>query len=587
MDVFGDARLVKAQHRLVAPQAAGSAQLLFDRLDFAAHVGDVVKEIALLAKAVADDAFAQEDVARGLGIDATVMDAPPGDDRQAAADHGFLAVDRALDFVPMRLAVFAFAQVWRDLLDPQRIDAGDPPRPQPRGFDQLHAHHPLEALRQRKQTRAGEHREEAAVGAAIGFRFAIPQAELARNPGEQGFVNRAVSARAGKVAADFAEFEFPLALQQVGEFVADVGPLHDAAGVEEDGSAVLAQGVAFPAAAFVAEAGEILPQPQQRDEVAVGIFPLRVRGVGLACLFGGPFARVARFQSGDNRQDFGEAMFLARFDQHASESRIDRQTRDLTARFREAFFPIQRADFAQGAVAFGHGFGRRWIEERKLVDLGQPQRFHPQNHARQRAAADFGVGEFGALGEFGFLVKPDANAVAHAAATALALAGAGLADGLDLQPLDAFRRIPTADARDAGVHHAGDPRNGQRGFRDVGGEDQAALVAGVENTLLVAEAEPREQWQDFRAAVVAASEHIGAFANFALARQEDQDVAIRLDVAEVVHGARDVLRDVFVLIGRQEKLSDGKHPPRRDDHRRGHTVEREELGEGPRVQSRR
>jgi hypothetical protein len=49
---------------------------------------------------------------------------------------------------------------------------------------------------------------------------------------------------------------------------------------------------------------------------------------------------------------------------------------------------------------------------------------------------------------------------ADSAAAALALARAGLADGLDLQALHAFSRTPTADTGDAGVDDAGDARDG-------------------------------------------------------------------------------------------------------------------------------
>ena len=83
---------------------------------------------------------------------------------------------------------------------------------------------------------------------------------------------------------------------------------------------------------------------------------------------------------------------------------------------------------------------------------------------------------------------------------------------------------------------------------------------------------------------MAAVEHVGALADFALAGEENQDVAVRLDVAEVVHRAGDVLGEVLVVEGRQEKLRDGKHPAGRLDDRRGHAVEREEFRERPGVE---
>jgi hypothetical protein len=92
---------------------------------------------------------------RGLGIHAAVMHAPPGDHRQAAADHGFLAINRTLFLVPMRLAIAAAAKMRCDLLDPFRIDARDAARPQPRRFHQLHRHHPLVALGNAEQPEPG------------------------------------------------------------------------------------------------------------------------------------------------------------------------------------------------------------------------------------------------------------------------------------------------------------------------------------------------------------------------------------------------------------------------------------------------
>jgi hypothetical protein len=112
-------------------------------------------------------------------------------------------------------------------------------------------------------------------------------------------------------------------------------------------------------------------------------------------------------------------------------------------------------------------------------------------------------------------------------------------------------------------------------------------VAGIKNALLVAETKPREQRQHFGAAVLTAVEHIGALADFPLAGKEYQDVAIGFNFAKIVHRTRHVLREILVIEWRQEKFRHRKHPPRRHDHRRGHTVVREKAGEGTGIQCRR
>ena len=46
VDVLRNPPLVKPQHRLIAPQTAGPPQLLFDGLDLAAHLGEMVEKPA-------------------------------------------------------------------------------------------------------------------------------------------------------------------------------------------------------------------------------------------------------------------------------------------------------------------------------------------------------------------------------------------------------------------------------------------------------------------------------------------------------------------------------------------------------------
>ena len=83
------------------------------------------------------------------------------------------------------------------------------------------------------------------------------------------------------------------------------------------------------------------------------------------------------------------------------------------------------------------------------------------------------------------------------------------------------------DAREAGVDDIFDARHGERGFSDVGCQHNAAFCAGgVKDFVLLGVRQACEQGQDF----VVAAQHgfaqgFSGFADFALARQEHQNIA--------------------------------------------------------------
>jgi hypothetical protein len=118
-------------------------------------------------------------------------------------------------------------------------------------------------------------------------------------------------------------------------------------------------------------------------------------------------------------------------------------------------------------------------------------------------------------------------------------------------------------------------------------EVSATLVArirrrwlpGIENALLIGQPEPCEQGQHLGERITPAVQHIGALADLALAGQEHQHIAARLDAIEHVHRPRHVLRQILVVIRRQEKLRHRKHPARRFDHRHRFAIAGEKRGE--------
>ena len=139
---------------------------------------------------------------------------------------------------------------------------------------------------------------------------------------------------------------------------------------------------------------------------------------------------------------------------------------------------VHRAQFVEQLVAVGDGAARRRLDEGKVFHRAQVQRLHAQDHAGQRRAQDFRIGEARPAGEVLLVVQPDADAVGHAAAAAGALVGRGLADRLDQQLLDLAAEAVALDARRAGVDHVADARHGERGFGHVGGQHDAPRRCG-------------------------------------------------------------------------------------------------------------
>src|SRR5690606_31398584 len=122
-------------------------------------------------------------------------------------------------------------------------------------------------------------------------------------------------------------------------------------------------------------------------------------------------------------------------------------------------------------------------------------------------------------------IEPDADAFGFPPAPAFALIRARPRNAFDGQPLHATARAVTADARKTGIHYETDAGHGERSFRHVRGEHDAARGPAGENAFLVARGEPGKERQDFEPEM-ALSKRICGLANVLLARQEHERVAL-------------------------------------------------------------
>ena len=179
------------------------------------------------------------------------------------------------------------------------------------------------------------------------------------------------------------------------------------------------------------------------------------------------------------------------------------------------------------------------------------------------------------------VVQANADAVGHPATPSGALVGRTLADGLDQQLLHLASKTVALDARRAGVNHVPCARHRERGLGHVGGQHDAPTGVAVKNPVLLGWAQAGEQRQHLSPAhdgLVAQmlAQMVGRFADFALARQENQNVALVVRVApKLVHaiGNRAVEVVLAAFFKRAVTLLDREHAARdHDDRRRNHVA---------------
>ena len=114
---------------------------------------------------------------------------------------------------------------------------------------------------------------------------------------------------------------------------------------------------------------------------------------------------------------------------------------------RELALLVERAELLEHAVALGDRLRLRRVEERKVLDVAEPERLHPQDDAGEPGALDLRIGERRARREALLVVEAHADAVADAPAAALALIGARLRD----RPRSAGASCRSADRSERGA----------------------------------------------------------------------------------------------------------------------------------------
>ena len=273
-----------------------------------------------------------------------------------------------------------------------------------------------------------------------------------------------------------------------------------------------------------------------------------MRLVGSALLFLRPFAWVLRRQGGGDDQHLAQTALLVRGQDHAADLGVQRQAREFGAGFGELLrVLVDGAKFGKQLIAVGDHARQRRLEKRKVLDIAKMQRLHAQDHTRQRGTQDFRFGMRQALVEIVLVVEADADATGDTAATAGALLGGRLRDRLDQQLIDLVPMRVALDARQPRINDVAYARHGQRGFRHVGRQHDAAALVRLKDAALLLRRLACEQRQHLGAGGMVLAQRLGGFANLALARQKHQHVA-RAAAMRLVDGIDDGFIDVTIIV---------------------------------------
>ena len=330
---------------------------------------------------------------------------------------------------------------------------------------------------------------------------------------------------------------------------------------------------------------QVAPQVQVGDEVRVRIRQTRVRGVRRTLVLRRALAHILDRQGRDDNQHLRRAPQTLGLQQHAPQTRVDRQTRQVPPHRRQPVVrrgavrecvppPLgrpaatrvatllrrERPDLHEQGDAVAHRPRIGRVQEREILHGSQPQGRHLQDDGRQGGAQDLRLGEARAGQVVRLRIQADRHALGDAPAAARALVRARPADRLDREALDLrLVRIPR-DARQPRVDHVADARDRQRRFRNVRGQHDPPQPVRLEHAVLLGGRQARVQRQDLDvpragALLVARApapslqvvEERGLrLADVALAGQEDQDVPVALR-AQLVHRVTDRGLHVNVL----------------------------------------
>jgi hypothetical protein len=151
-DIGRNQFVVKRGDQIVIDQHVETARFVFEVLDLAHQLVVVREEWRARVEVAADQRIADENFARIVWIDQTVVDAALAVDDQTVQRCALIGRHLRSAFFPARFAVGFFQQMTGDALQPFRLDLRNAARVQTRRIDQLGRHDPLAGFLDQRRT---------------------------------------------------------------------------------------------------------------------------------------------------------------------------------------------------------------------------------------------------------------------------------------------------------------------------------------------------------------------------------------------------------------------------------------------------
>ncbi len=524
------------------------ARLVLQVLDLAHQPMVVTEKRRTRLPLAGHQRLADKNFPRGGRVHRPVVHPSPAVDRQAV-ERGTLQRHHlgALLF-PVRFGLAASQQMRPERLQPLRLDAGDTARIQAGGLHQLGGHDPAPGFF--LQARARVDPETDAACAQVMPLLAL-EPDIAQQAGHERAVDRRVTRL--QIGRGIVWRHRPAQrLHHLLELGMNVAPFPHAVERQE---VITAQALQFALRVMRQRLLEKAPQLEIGQKIGTLIRKQLVRGIGGLGTLHRTLARILQSQRRSDHQHFGQRTLAARCQDHASDARIQRQTRQLATELGElTTILLDRSQFGQQRITIGHRLGRRCIDKGKRLDLAQTERLHAQDHARQRRAQHLRIGVQRPRFEILFGIQTDADSGLHPAAAARALARRRLRYRLGTQLLDLVAIAVALDARLPRIHHIANARHGERGLGDIGGQHDAPAAVRREHPLLFLHRQPGEQRQDFTrlacCLLMMLAQHLGRLADLALTGQKHQHIALAF-ACQLIHRLGDGVVDVpFLVLGR-------------------------------------
>ena len=242
-----------------------------------------------------------------------------------------------------------------------------------------------------------------------------------------------------------------------------------------------------------------------------------------------PFVHLQQHRAGlrdrgDQRGGAHTTQFLGG-EEHSRIARVERKIQHPAADRRDGALCIQGSEIAKqnlGAIQRGH-IGR--FDPAEGFQIPHPGGFEGEDRLGEVEALDFGEFAQGAPLVVALGPKPHADARRGATRPPRALGSGGGADFFNEERIDPPVGIMPCDARQARVHDERDAIDRQRGFGDIGGDDDLAPAAAIHRLVLLGGGKLAVKGKNRTTAAEPRLQLANRALDFIAPRHEDKDVA--------------------------------------------------------------